>query len=175
MIFDRITDTSHCMFTTAMKLYRTSFPEHEQREALSQTNILNNPAYHFNLVYDKNCFVGLVLYWETVHFIYVEHFCILPELRNHRYGQKILDDLKNQEKTIILEIDPPVDEISIRRKGFYERCGFMENSYSHIHPPYHLKNHGHNLMVMSCPRQITPEEYHSFNEFLHQQVMNDGC
>ena len=28
---------------------------------------------------------------------------------------------------MILEIDPPVDDISIRRRGFYERSGFVEN------------------------------------------------
>lgn len=27
---------------------------------------------------------------------------------------------------VILEIDPPVDAVSIRRKGFYQRCGFKE-------------------------------------------------
>lgn len=27
---------------------------------------------------------------------------------------------------VILEIDPPLDAVSIRRRGFYQRCGFKE-------------------------------------------------
>lgn len=46
---------------------------------------------------------------QNESFLYIEHFCILP-------------------KTLMLEIDPPKDDISKRRKGFYERSGFTEKS-----------------------------------------------
>jgi len=46
-----------------------------------------------------------------------------------------------------------VDEIARRRKGFYERCGYAENPYPHVHPPYHCGNKGHELVVMSAPRR----------------------
>ncbi len=173
MYFERITDAQHPMYGTAMKLYQKSFPPHEQREALSQKNILQNPDYHFTLVYDEKEFVGLVLYWETAAFLYVEHFCILPELRNRRHGQRILAELGKQGKTIILEIDPLVDEISVRRRGFYERCGFAENPYPHVHPPYHKGNRGHELVVMSCPEEITQEAYNAFDKYLEREVMRD--
>ena len=62
-------------------------------------------------------------------------------------------------KTVILEIDPPKDEVSIRRKQFYERNSFIENPYFHIHPPYHKENQGHELLIMSSPIQITEEIY----------------
>ena len=115
-----------------------------------------------------------MLYWETDDFIYVEHFCILPEMRSRRYGQRILEKLSEQGKVIILEIDPPVDEISVRRKGFYERCGFAENPYHHVHPPYHRGNSGHELVVMSSPRQISSAEYENYNQYLNGRVMR-GC
>lgn len=78
----------------------------------------------------------------------IEHFCILPEMRNKQYGQKALALLAKQGKTLILEIDPPKDDISKRRKGFYERCGFTENLFTHIHPSYHKENGGHHLVIM---------------------------
>lgn len=171
MYFERITDAQHPMYDAAMKLYKESFPLHEQRETPSQERILQHPGYHFTLVCDEKTFAGLVLYWETAAFLYVEHFCILPELRNRHYGQRILAELGKQGKTIILEIDPPVDDISVRRKGFYERCGFAENPYPHVHPPYHRGNHGHELVVMSCPEKITPEEYDGFDAYLKHTVM----
>lgn len=174
MNLKRITSPVHPAYKRALELYQISFPFHEQREVFSQAAILNNDDYHFDLIYDEDVFVGLILYWETLDFIYVEHFCILPEMRNKQYGQKGLLLLQEKQKTIILEIDPPIDEISIRRKGFYERCGFAENPYYHIHPPYHRGNKGHELVVMSNPAAITQSEYDAFREYLQDTIM-DGA
>ena len=169
---ERITSPLHPLYKQALELYQISFPLHEQREAFSQTAILHDDAYHFDLIYDAGTFVGLVLYWETPDYIYIEHFCILPEMRNRKYGQRTLSLLKARQKTLILEIDPPIDAISMRRKGFYERCGFVENPYPHIHPPYHKGNKGHELVIMSSPAPISQAEYDAFHADLQEKVMN---
>ena len=173
MVLKRITDRSDAMYRQAMELYRSSFPYHEQRKAASQEKILGDKEYHFALIYDGTVFIGLILYWEAERFCYIEHFCILPEMRNKRYGQRALELLKKEEKTLILEIDPPVDEISERRKGFYERCGFRENPFVHIHPPYHKEFQGHRLVVMTSPEQISPEEFENFSWYLRNRVMEN--
>ena len=103
----------------------------------------------------------------------IEHFCILPEMRNKQYGQKTLALLAKQGKTLILEIDPPKDDISKRRKGFYERCGFTENSFTHIHPPYHKENEGHHLVIMTCPRQVSRDMFDTFSHYLKNRVMKN--
>ena len=167
--FTRITAPEHPLYTPAAELYSISFPPHEQREAASQTAILRHPAYHFDAVCDGGAFVGEILYWDIGDFLYIEHFCVLPSQRNRRYGQKILAAL--QSRRLILEIDPPVDAISQRRKGFYERCGFVENPYPHVHPPYHKGNAGHELVVMSSPRALTEEEFETFRRALCGTVM----
>ncbi|MDO5415587.1 MAG: GNAT family N-acetyltransferase [Lachnospiraceae bacterium] len=171
MNFDRITDAPHPMYQKALELYRISFPQHEQREAFSQERILSDGEYHFDLIYDGADFVGLILYWETGDFLYIEHFCIRPEARNHGYGEAALNLMKEKKKTLILEIDPPADPVAERRKGFYERCGFVENPYPHVHPPYHPENAGHALVVMTYPGVISEEEYHNFAEHLGRRVM----
>lgn len=171
MRLERITIASHPMYLRAMELYRSSFPAHELREAASQAEIMNDPAYHFDLIYDGNVFVGEVLYWEVAGFYYIEHFCILPEMRNRHYGQKALEVLR--PTPLILEIDPPVDAISIRRRGFYERCGFVENLYRHVHPPYHKGNHGHDLVIMSRPDKLSQSEYDEFARYLKDTVMKN--
>jgi len=173
MQFERLTCSTHPMYQKALDLYRISFPHHEQRQSLSQEAILQDDAYHFTLLYDEDAFVGLLLCWETPDFIYVEHFCILPELRSKGYGQQALNLLGQQDKTVILEIDPPVDAISLRRKGFYQRCGFVENPYPHIHPPYHKGNHPHDLVIMTLPAGISQAAYDQFNSYLSQHVMKD--
>lgn len=172
MRFERLIDAKHNMYAQALELYRISFPIHEQREMRSQEEILEDKEYRFNLIYDGDTFAGLLLCWEAENFIYIEHLCILPEMRNKQYGQKALEFLKHEGKNIILEIDPPVDAISIRRKEFYERNGFIENSYSHIHPPYHRENTGHPLVVMSFPAQMAEEDYDRFNHYLKNHIMN---
>lgn len=72
---------------------------------------------------------------------------------------------------IILEIDPLVNDVAIRRKGFYERCSFVANSFAHIHPPYQAQNHGHELIVMSYPRAISQKEFDAFTLDLREKVM----
>ena len=155
----------------ALKLYEISFPKHEQREAFSQINILDNPLYHFDVILDNDEFVGEILYWDVGDFLYIEHLCILPEKRNNHYGQRALQMLQN--RPLILEIDPPKDEISVRRKGFYERCGFVANSHKHIHPPYHEGYKGHELVIMSSPKALSQEDTETFQKFLSDVVMKD--
>ena len=173
MRFERVTDTGHEMYKKAMEMYADSFPMHEQREAKSQAAILGDDEYHFALAYDGVTFVGEALYWKWDSYIYVEHLCILPEMRNKAYGGKVLELLAAENKKVVLEIDPPVDDISIRRRGFYERSGFAENPYAHVHPPYHRGNKGHELVVMSRPGQLSPEEYDLFRDYLNGHVMRN--
>ena len=99
------------------------------------------------------------------------HFERLPDADDPRLPAA-LALLRERGRNVILEIDPPADDISRRRKGFYERCGFVENPYPHIHPPYHAENHGHNLVVMSCPRALKAAEYDAFAEYLTNTVMS---
>lgn len=79
--------------------------------------------------------------------------------------------LDGEKKTVILEIDPPVDDVSARRKLFYERSGYQANRFEHIHPPYKNNFKGHSLVVMSCPKQLEEAEYHAFNNYLRAVVM----
>lgn len=171
MRFERLTTTEDAAYAEGMELYHISFPFHEQREENSQARIMSNREYQFNLIYDKDAFIGLMLCWETQSFIYVEHFCILPAVRNRKYGKRALELLNQRGKTVILEIDPPVDEISIRRRSFYERANYKANAYEHVHPAYHAGYPGHPLVVMSCPDRLPPKLYAEFAQYLGTVVM----
>lgn len=160
-------------FAPAMALYAASFPQHEQRLEPSQRRIMAHAQYHFCLLYEEDAFAGLALYWDAGAYLYVEHLCIVPERRGHGQGTAALDLLAEEDKPVILEIDPPVDEISRRRQAFYERAGFVANSCLHVHPPYRAGNRGHNLVVMSRPRLLTDGEYAAFAAYLSNVVMKD--
>ncbi|MDD3409363.1 MAG: GNAT family N-acetyltransferase [Eubacteriales bacterium] len=171
MTFERLRARGGALYDEAMKLYRESFPRHEQREPLSQGEIMGREDYQFNVIREDGDWAGLLLCWETETFLYVEHFCVRPELRGRGCGARALALLKERGKTVILEIDPPVDEVSIRRKGFYERAGFCENAFAHVHPPYHSDCAGHELVVLSCPGALTKDEYERFGRYLRETVM----
>lgn len=171
MKFVRINNTDNDMFAPAMELYGMSFPYNEQREPDSQARIMSDPEYHFELIYDEDRFVGEILSWENADFIYVEHFCMLPDVRGRGCGSRALELLRARGKTIILEIDPPVDDISRRRKGFYERNGFIANDYDYTHLPYHRGCKGHRLVIMSSPRKISEAEYGNFLDYMRRRVM----
>ena len=56
-------------------------------------------------------------------------------MRGRGYGAQALSLLGERKKTVIPEIDPPKDEVSVRRKAFYERAGYRAN-------PFDINMHG---------------------------------
>ena len=90
MEFIRLKDSENESFLKAMELYEISFPVHEQRVFESQKDIMSESEYHFELIFSQEKFAGIVLNWETENFIYIEHFCVKPELRGCGLGQRVL-------------------------------------------------------------------------------------
>ena len=113
--------------------------------------------------------------YEKAMELYSKSFSIyeqrLPEMRGRGCGAQALSLLGERKKTVILEIDPPNDEVSVRRKAFYERAGYRANPFEHIHPPYHSEYKGHRLVVMTCATTISENEYKNFNSYLENVVM----
>ena len=72
-----------------------------------------------------------------------------------------------------VEIDPPEDPVSRRRKGFYEGLGLVSNPWPHIHPPYRLEFSGHALEVMTFPGGWDEGQYRRFARYLDETVMAD--
>ena len=171
MEWRRLTQPEEPAFGRAMALYEASFPRHEQRLPDEQRAVLSHPEYHFIQLFDGAEFVGLLLYWEAEDFRYVEHFCVRPELRGRRYGAKALEELGRDGKTEVLEIDPPVDDISIRRRHFYERLGFVANPYEYIHPSFRKPFTPHQLILMSYPGPLTYDEARGFADFVRETVL----
>ncbi len=83
----------------------------------------------------------------------------------------ILKEFCENNETIVLEIDPPVDDISIKRLGFYSNLGFKLQEFEHIHPPYRKEYKGHKLKIMTFNRNLSEDEYNKFNVFLKERIM----
>lgn len=171
MEFIRINSKEDKYFDDAMKIYEASFPIFEQRTLKNQIEALENEMYYSSIICENGKLIGIVFYWKYGKYTYIEHLAISPSLRGKNYGSKILRDFCKDNKDTILEIDNPIDEISIKRLKFYSKIGFKLQDFEHIHPPYRQEYDGHYLKVLSFNRDLSKEEYEEFNTFLKTKVM----
>jgi ribosomal protein S18 acetylase RimI-like enzyme len=170
MYLERIYDTESRYFEQAFRLYEASFVYEERRDLAGQTDAMKTADYHFCVILDGEEFCGIVLYWEIGDLIYLEHLATRADLRCRGIGSQALDLLKQGGKTIILEIEPPVDELTSRRLGFYERNGFFLAPYHHIQAKYHIGDPDVELKILSYPALIAREKYDEFYEYMLKNI-----
>lgn len=167
-----ISHPAHPLYTPFKELYASSFPIFEQRTEPQQLKAFSCSNYHLTAYRENDRLIGFIAYWEFPTYIYIEHFAISTALRGKGYGCEVLQRFMTENsKTILLEIDPPSDDMSIARLRFYQRCGFYSNPYPHIHPPYRSTYKGHTLVVLTSGREITEDEYRQFQTDLSSVIM----
>lgn len=165
----------HPLYPAFEKLYAHSFPIFEQRTSEQQALAFASTNYYLTGYIENQSFMGFIAYWEFADYLYIEHFAINDKERGKGYGSRVLNSFVTETpKTVLLEIDPPVDEISIARLRFYQKCGFYQNPYSHIHPPYRKEYKGHSLEVLTTGAPVSPDRYEQFEKDLRHQIMNFG-
>ena len=104
------------------KLYEESFPL-SNAEGKKIIRACADP-FSFLCRHEEGQLIGIIFYWEWASYRYLEYLAVNPWLRGQGYGSKILRYLCDSAHTLILEIDPLIDELSVRRLQFYERAGF---------------------------------------------------
>ena len=170
MRLERLSDQNIHLYERAYGLYQASFPIEERRDEAEQNRALTKDAYHFDLIMDEDNLIGVMLYWEREEFVFLEHFTTFPDLRGQGYGAQALGLLKEKNKPILLEIEPPVDEMTQRRYEFYKRNGFVMNPYYHIQAKYHLGDEDLELKILSFPQVLPKELYRSFYEYMTREI-----
>lgn len=174
MKHNRIQNSEHPLYAPFKELYACSFPVFEQRTERQQQKAFSCSNYHLRAYCENDLQIGFIAYWEFPAYRYIEHFAIHTGLRGKGYGGQVLKNfLSESSKTILLEIDPPADAVSLARLRFYQRCGFYPNPYPHVHPPYREAYEGHPLVVLSAGREITEDEYRQFRTDLSSVVMHE--
>lgn len=172
MNFKRITNISDIDFKLTWDTYSLSFPDYEKRLLSSHEKAIEDSRFYANSVYDNGNYIGFIFFWTLDSYIFVEHFAIEEKFRNNSYGSKIIKKLieDNQTYTLLLEIDPPEDEISRRRLGFYNRLGFKNNDIIHCIPSFQKKLGKYTLNLLSHGKLITRDEYSLFYDSLMKSV-----
>ncbi|MEG0024327.1 MAG: GNAT family N-acetyltransferase [Akkermansia sp.] len=171
----RLTKLNDPLFVEANDIYTRSFPLHEQRSIQDLPDALAHPDFRYEIVLtDTRQMAAILCYWETHTFVYIEHFAVNSQMRGLGIGQFLLDDLKHKVSVpVILEIDPPIDDISKRRLEFYRRSHFITNEqFDYIHPPYTSDGVPFPLLVLSYPTELDEPTYRQFETYHHHTIIN---
>ena len=151
-------------------IYHLSFPPEERRDFEEFLKLMNEVDYFevYIILKDENP-VGFITLWKFEDFSYVEHFATSPESRGGGIGQKVMEIIVNMsDKPIILEVELPMDEFSIRRINFYTRCGFnLIDSLEYFQPPYRDTDEPLKLFLMSSGNDAV-DQYHI--DVIHKNV-----
>ena len=150
-----------------------SFPKDEYRDYQKQKELFQNPEYQILIEKDPEFrkIKAFFAAWEFETFIYVEHFAVNPVIEKWRRRKQDAKSIeRRRRKMIILEVEPPTEEIAVRRVRFYERNGFFFNDYPYIQPSMGEGRKETPLFLMSTERKIDEEEYRMIRNTLYTKV-----
>ncbi len=169
MRFERI-DASHPLFEASFALYEASFPPNERRTREDHLRALQDADFSPLGAVEDGKLLADVFLWEAEDFCYLEHFAVQPGLRGHGTGSALLRQLLSRDKPLILEIEPPEDELTCRRKCFYERNGLQAQPYAHVQLPFQGDGPIVPLVIMAN-RALSLAQCRAFQQYLLDRVV----
>ena len=166
--------TGHPHYPFVEELLHLSFPEAERRDDDAQRrNTDTHPLFTCYLIADGDTPIGTVTVWRLDGFHYVEHLATSPTVRNQGYGRRILDALAREVPgVIVLEVEPPTDETSVRRIGFYRRCGYSLCELPYLQPPYRKGDSPFPLLLMFTKTESIDGDFARIRDCIHREVYN---
>lgn len=158
-------------WTEAWAIYENSFPPCERWHEEKYAEAFSDPHFEADGIWLGDRLAGILFFWKGEGFRYLEHLAVSPSLRGQDVGSRALTAFCAHGDRVILEIDPPVDDISRRRQCFYERIGFITNPYEYVHPSFRQPFHPHKLVLMSYPAALSEAEAGAFADFVRTVVL----
>lgn len=136
-------------FDKFWELYINAFPEDERRCKDAQTEVFNNPLYNAESIMHKDKWAGFLTWWDLSDMVYIEYFAVDSCFRNNGLGGKFLRSfLSKTSKCVVLEVEPPTDELTVKRVDFYKRLGFMLLEGDYEQPAYDASKQPVSLKLM---------------------------
>lgn len=161
-------------FTEVYQLMELSFPESEFRIFEHQQQLLLHAYYSLHTEQDASDRVtALLAGWRLPGFSFIEHLAVDPTLRGGGVGARMIQQFiqeREAEGPIILEVEPPEEEMARRRIGFYERLGFCLNAFDYVQPPLRQNADELKLLIMSYPSPLTPQQFKDYRGILYREV-----
>ncbi len=160
-------------FDEFYQILKENFPNTEYRSYDEQKKLFLNKLYHAYGFYLENQLVATVALWDLNNFSYIEHLAVSTKHKNKGLGTKILKEcIQMKDNTVILEVEPAIDDITTRRISFYERNGFALNYHAYKMPPLNNNSLWLDLHIMSYPNELTSDEFATVQKELYKKVYN---
>lgn len=157
-------------FEAFWKIYEEAFPRNEKRDIEGQRAILDDNNYDILLQREGGIALGFLAYWKLGRFHFVEHLAVSRESRGKGVGGRLIQAILRMGKPVVLEVEPPEDEVKRKRIVFYERHGFVLNDHPHIQPPLAKGANPVVLKWMSSPSPLLPQDACYIEEKLKEIV-----
>ena len=142
----------------ARGLYMSSFPEDERRDFDINFELIATKAFDFFVIIDslpEPKPIGIISIWYFEDYIYIEHFAIDENERFKGKGKEIIKTLIDSVKMpIIIEVEPPIDEMTKKRVEFYEGLDFELLDYFYLQPPYSKDKNPIELKLMIYDKKL---------------------
>jgi ribosomal protein S18 acetylase RimI-like enzyme len=160
------------------RVYEQSFPPAERRSKEQLLEEMRNPRADVSLIiadgiYDNSndSRAGMFIQWDLDDFIYIGHFAVASELRGQKIGEMFLRQfVSGLNKPAVLEVEKPLDEISVRRIAFYERLGFHLFQCDYIQPSYSPDKPTVPLFLMETVNGFLSEHYEVVRDKIYKYV-----
>lgn len=167
-----VSDSSHPWLPLVERTYTESFPEEERRAFPLLLDLLaDSPYFRLYLLTVKGQYVGFITVWQFERFTYVEHFAIDPVARSGGIGAAAMrQQLEQVQQPVVLEVEPPEDDLTRRRVGFYERLGFVLDEHPYQQPPYREGDPWLDLRLMYFGIMDFAPLYEEVREQIYKQV-----
>ena len=153
-------------------LMQEAFPPAERRTDEEFRQLFSHPQVQILCAREGEQLHGFLFLWVLRDFVFVENFAIQPASRNLGLGSAMLSHLKEQfHLPVILEVEPPEDELTRRRVAFYERNGFCLNTCEYYLPCLHKAiDRSVQLNIMSSPEPLPENSCQAVIEELYGTV-----
>ena len=159
-------------FDEVWSLYENAFPAFMRRFRKDQLKVMEHPLYYCDVILNDDKFIGFIFWWDFLSCRYVEYFAIAENQQNKGWGSTVLKAfIPESEKPIILEVELPEKPIDRQRIKFYERIGFITNTYKYVLPPMREGEKELELLLMTYPHVFPKKEVEDFIDNCHPIII----
>jgi ribosomal protein S18 acetylase RimI-like enzyme len=171
MNFLIIKNPSHPSLIKIKTLYEQAFPQKERREFAELVRLIQLENMELMAIENSSILLGFLILWTFKSFRYLEHFVIDPSQRSKSYGSAVMKKIiTNSNNTLLLEVEPPHNDISKKRIIFYERLGMKICPYYYEQPPYRINENSFPMLIMSFPHELSKPYFEEFTSIIKTEV-----
>ena len=157
-------------FDTVYNIMEHSFPKNEIRSKSGQCALLKNSEYSLFVREEEGEIIGFIAVWDLDAIAFVEHFAIAEKSRGKGVGSAMLGEVFSLfDKPIVLEVEPPVDEKTKKRVGFYERNGLIFHDYYYVQPSMEKGREEVELRIM-CSEKLDYANFEKVRAQLYTKI-----